>query len=210
MKTTIKILSVFSIIILASCSSSDSSKSKKSDYDYKMDVSSSEVRLTTVKDEGVKVKGFLNFKSGELDFTKSPQLKLTIDMTTWNSGLKLRDDRVQNIFFDVASKVNQTAELIVYKIDQDKHIQKALADKQMYMGSVSAKLKFNGKTINVRPMLKIGFMPNGKLKASTTKPFEVKISELGLDENLKKLMLVCGHKNIEDVVEINVVTTFSK
>lgn len=210
MKNIIKILPVLALVFAVSCSGSKSSSTQKSDDQYQMDVSSSEVRLTTVKNGDIEVKGFLNFKSGHLDFTKSPQLKLEVDMTTWNSGLKLRDDRVQNTFFDVATKANQTATLVIEMVDQAKHIQDAIKAKEMYMGSISGKVKYYGQTLNIRPLFKIQTSADGVVTASTTKPFEIKISDLKMNDNLKKLMVLCAHESIDDIVKINVVATFKK
>lgn len=168
-------------------------------------VDSSIIYVRTINDDTMPVKGSLNLKMGRLNINPNAKslLDLVVDMNSWDSGLILRDDRVMRIFFGTDLDRNRVATFQVKGIDAKKLVDFKKSKKIMGL-KVSGDLVFHGVTLPVEAVLNVTFNNMGRLVVTTQKPIPLKISDLKLNGPLKKLMIVCDHKSVDDVVTLTV------
>jgi hypothetical protein len=164
---------------------------------------SSAIYVKTIKDGKVPVKGSLNLSKGSvfLKNTKGPSVVLDLDLTSWNSGLLKRDTRVTQVFFNIDSKP-----LVQFKVEslpQDK-IQEFIKTKKLANLVLTGSIHWQGKEVKVPVDLNLSLTKYNRILVETNKPIVVKISDLGLDGVLKRLIDVCGHKSVDDAVELTV------
>lgn len=159
--------------------------------------------VTTVKDAGIPVKATINLASGELSLAGQGALDVQVDLSTFNSGLELRDSRVRQLLFNADQEGFKTAHLVVTNLPAGS-VEKLKSEKKILNVPVSADFTLHGKTQKISGTMTVFFNKKGRLQIKTAKPFAIKISEWALSENLEKLKVICGHQSIEDVVNIDV------
>lgn len=165
------------------------------------------VSVRTLKNGFVPVKGTLNFSKGTLDLNDLKNfLELKVNLLSWDSGLSQRDSRVKSVFF-AASESNSEAVFKVTEVSPE-IIDGFRKEKSFQKYSVKGQLTLAGKTTKVRAILNGSFDQKGRLRIKSLNPIELKISELGLSDNLKKLIEICNHRSVENVVELNVDVVF--
>lgn len=176
-----------------------------------VDVDKSKVKAAMVKDKDFAspVTGTILLRDGRisLDDPAGPSAKLSIDLTTFESGIPLRNERIQKVFFEVTAVGWDTAELTM-KLPDDAVAALRGTGRAMHV-KVEGDLKLHGKTSKVNAVVDATTAPDGTLSVKTSAPFEVHISEFGLTDNLKRLSSLCMHDSIEDVVKAEVALEFA-
>ena len=167
------------------------------------DLDKSAIRLAIVKDHDATapVVATMSLRDGVLS-TGDPALsfaRLTFDLSTFDSGVPMRNDRVKQFFFETSA--GDTAELVARPLPEA-----ALAGlrekKPVVHTKVEGDLTLHGRTAKVTLPLDVGVDARGTIWVKTAKPIEVKISDFGLRENSMRLMRICMHESIDDVVKI--------
>lgn len=171
---------------------------------FRVVVDASMVTARVIKNNEVPVMASFNVNSGVLDINEGKDLfNLRVDVSSFNSGLTIRDDNVVKTFFNISETPNKEAVFLVKEIAKEK-VKELKKGKEIKEVSVNGVLKYRQKQTEVSALLKAFFNKYGRLVVETVKPFKVKISDLGLSENLKALLAVCNQKSIDDVVEVGV------
>lgn len=169
---------------------------------FKASVITSQMTVTVTKDEAVPVKATFNLMSGSIDFSgASPAVKVVIDVTSWNSNLLERDDRVRKLLFRSDEAGFGTMTVTLDTADQAV-VTKLRAEGKAAGVTVTGNLAFNGQSRPVAVKLNMGFNDKNRLAVLSAEPAVIKISEWGLSENLKTLMEACGHKAVADEVKV--------
>jgi hypothetical protein len=173
-----------------------------------VDVEKSKLVFAMVKDRDVAnpVKANVMLRDGALSLAAG-SARMTIDLTTFDSQIPVRNERVRNFFFEVSATGWDTAELTIPKLPEA-----ALAllrdHKPVMRAAVEGDLKLHGKTAHVTMTLDAGYGNAGELWVRSTTPVEVKVSDFGLTDNLKRLSSICMHDSIDDIVKIDVELQF--
>lgn len=173
-----------------------------------VDVGKSKLVFSMVKDRDVAnpVQANVLLRDGAISLTAGTA-RMTIDLTTFDSQIPVRNERVRNFFFEVSATGWDTAELTIPKLPEA-----ALASlrdhKPVMRAAVEGDLKLHGKTARVAMTLDAGFGNAGELWVRSTAPVEVKVSDFGLTDNLKRLSSICMHDSIDDIVKIDVSLQF--
>jgi len=180
--------------------------------DAPADIEKSRVTLAMVKDRDIAnpVIGRLLLRDGALSLASSAagSAKLVMDLDTFESTIPIRNERVRNIFFETSGLGWDTAELVVPAIGVD--VVKALGDKRHVEGvALDGTLKVHGRTVKVTMRVDARYGEDGRLFVKTTAPVEVKVSDLGLTDNLHRLSQICMHDSIDDVVKIEAALEFT-
>ncbi len=167
-------------------------------------VQNATINMITVKDGEVEVPAKFGDVSGVLTFADEEAQQglegaLTIGLDSWDSGLGVRDERVQTLFFQVEQ--NKSATFTLERVDglpeggvAVGHEVEATAIGKVYIGGGSA---------DVEAPIKLSRSGDKDYHIDTTAPFVVSIESIGLMEPLKELMRVCGHKSIDDSVKVS-------
>jgi len=173
-----------------------------------VDVEKSKLVFAMVKDRDVAnpVKANVMLRDGAISLSAGTA-RISIDLTTFDSQIPVRNERVRNFFFEVSATGWETAELTLPKLPEA-----ALASLRDHKGvmrtAVEGDLKLHGKTAHVTMTLDAGYGNAGELWVRSTTPVEVKVSDFGLTDNLKRLSSICMHDSIDDVVKIDVAIQF--
>ena len=80
--------------------------------------------------------------------------------------------------------------------------------KPVVRAPVEGDLKLHGKTVRIAMSLDAGYGAGGELWVRSNTPVEVKVSDFGLTDNLKRLSSICMHDSIDDVVKVDVSLVF--
>jgi hypothetical protein len=174
--------------------------------EFTVALNASTLYVTTIKDAGIPVKATINLASGRLSLagvSEQPALDLEIDLSTFNSGMELRDGRVRQIFFNADQADFKTAHLVVAALPTGS-VEKLKAEKKILNVPVSADFTLHGKTQKISGAVTAFFNKKGRLQIKTAEPFVIKISEWTLSENLEKLKAICGHQIIADEVKVDI------
>ena len=167
-------------------------------------ITSANVNMITVKDGDVEVPAKFEQVDGTFTFDDGDAQQglaggLTIALDSWSSGLAVRDERVQTIFFNV--EANPTATFTLDRIDglpEDGlavgHDAEGTAVGKVYLGSANA---------DIEAKVKLSRTGEGDYHIDTLEPFTVSIESLGLTGPLKELMTICEHESIADGVAVS-------
>lgn len=176
---------------------------------FQLVVDASLITVGTVKDGSIPVKGSLNLKQGFLNLNADARslFEAVIAFTSWDSGLVLRDDRVRRIFFGTDEVKNQSGVFLAKQLSPQ-IIEKFKQDQKLPAVTAEGTITFGGVNVPVLAQLSAEFNEKQRLVVKTLEPFTLKISDLKLTENLKKLMVVCAHQSVDDVVAVEVYLEF--
>ncbi|MBF0104079.1 MAG: YceI family protein [Deltaproteobacteria bacterium] len=171
---------------------------------FKLVIDASMIKVRTIKDSSIPVAASFYFNSGALNLNPGRSFfKTEIDITSFYSGLSVRDDNVLKVFFKTDETPNKAAFFSVAGLGKEKTAGLKTAKKLDEL-SVDGVLTYNQKEVMVKAILKISFNKYGRLVVETVKPFAVSISDLGLTKNLNELLVVCNHQSVDDVVQVEV------
>ncbi len=164
-----------------------------------IDASLITVQLTV--DKTIPVKGTLNIKEGKLKFRNVTELFLTLDHTSWDSGLTERDLLTRKIFFGAdPMQMNFAGDPSLWGRLQS---QKALPGLRTW-----STLTWGSKTISFPATMDVGLTPQGYLFAKTKEPISFKISDLGRSELLKQLLEAGRKVEVSDAILVDVYLEF--
>jgi len=173
----------------------------------RVDVEKSKLSLSIIKDRDTKspVTATMGVRDGAIALGAGTA-RLSVDLDTFDSSIPLRNERVRGVFFETSGIGWDTAELTIAKLPDD--VIAAVRDKKKVTGAkLDADLKIHGKTAKVALVVD-AFSMGGTLMVKSAQPVEVKVSDFGLTDNLKRLSSLCMHDSIDDVVKVDVSLEF--
>jgi polyisoprenoid-binding protein YceI len=132
-----------------------------------------------------------------------PAARFLVDLSSFDSRLPIRNERVKQVFFETATPVGESVEIVVPRLPPDA-IEKLKARKLVAATPVEAELTLHGRTSKITLTIDAGYSDRGALWIKTATPVLLNIADLGMTESKKKLMAVCQHERIDDVVKIDV------
>lgn len=174
-----------------------------------LDTSKSKLSLVIIKDRDTKspVTATMLPRDGAVSLA-SASARLSIDIDTFDSAIPLRNERVRGIFFETATLGQETAELTIPKIPAE--VLSALHDKKRAHGQLDATLKMHGRSSALTLPFDAGYTDAGALWVKSAEPIEIKISDFGLSDNLRRLSSICMHDSIDDIVKVDVSLVFAQ
>jgi polyisoprenoid-binding protein YceI len=173
-----------------------------------VDVEKSKLVFAMVKDRDVAnpVKANVMLRDGALSLAAG-SARMTIDLTTFDSQIPVRNERVRNFFFEVTATGWDTAALTIPKLP-DAALAALRDRKSVTRAVVEGDLKLHGKTARVSMTLDAGYGSAGELWVRSAIPVEVKVSDFDLTDNLRRLSSICMHDSIDDIVKVDVALEF--
>jgi len=167
------------------------------------DVKASKIVLTTIKDRDTTSPVMITIPlfDGAATLSGTGSARLVFDLDTIETGIPLRNERVRLVFFETTSVGWDTIEIAVPQIPAP--VLAAIKDKRKAtVVKLDAKVKLHGKESAV-PLVVDVTREGERVIVKSAAPIEVKISELGLTDNLRRLSALCMHDSIDDVVKID-------
>jgi polyisoprenoid-binding protein YceI len=208
-------LALASILPLAACEDAKKAISGEKEPEAKpvtadpkpltLEIEHATISVITVKNGDAEVPGKFEGVTGSLTFpdgSKPNELtgSLTIDASSWDSALELRDERVKNTFFEV----EKHAEMGFRLVGIDGLPEDGIEIGGEAEGDASGKLTFAGTTVDVAARVKVSRAGDKDFYVDTVEPFVVSIESLGLTGPLKALIEECAHDSVDDSVKVSV------
>lgn len=173
------------------------------------DLAKSKVTMKMIKDRDTTSPVVANvaLRDGAVTLEGSPSARLTIDLDTFDSMIPLRNERVRLVFFESSGVGWDVIELAVPKIPES-----VLADlkakKSVSGAKLDGRVKLHGKEATV-PLVVDATWAGERLVVKSTAAIAVKISDFGLNDNLRRLSALCMHDSIDDVVNVEATVEFA-
>lgn len=162
----------------------------------------SALNFISIKNEHIAESHTFDRYSGSL--SKDGQLNITIDLTSVNTIIPIRNERMQKMLFDVANFSQATLNASVSKDLL------TLAPGETTTSSITAVISIKGKAVPVTFEVAIVGLKDGGLRASTIKPTVLSTSSFGLDEGVAALQAVAMLNSISKTVPLTFDVVFEK
>lgn len=165
---------------------------------WRVDPIRSSLTFTTVKSSAAGVGGVienLRFNRYEGGLDEMGHIKLNIDLSSVDSGIPLRDERMQSLLWDVKAypSVTFSAQLgpeLRHKVG-----------KEAQAITLDGKLEMAGQSKSIAAELQVVPM-NGRLFVSTRKPILVRAEDFGLERGVEALRAIMGLNYIATTVPV--------
>ncbi|MED5370619.1 MAG: YceI family protein [Myxococcota bacterium] len=154
-----------------------------------------QLQLVQIKNGSAEVGATVDAPTGQIAFSGKPS-ELSIPVSTWNSGMELRDQRLHDTFFHAGEHPNATWTVTFPEMP-------ALEQ------GASTTLPLSGEVAFYTGKAPVSFEATLTRTGETTytlaskAPFEVSIAAAGLGENLQALITECAHESIGDAVKVS-------
>lgn len=162
----------------------------------------SALNFISIKNEHIAESHTFDRYSGSL--SKDGQLNITIDLTSVNTIIPIRNERMQKMLFDVANFSQATLNASVSKDLL------TLAPGETTTSSITAVVTIKGKAVPVTFEVAIVGLKDGGLRASTIKPAVLSTSSFGLDEGVAALQAVAMLNSISKTVPLTFDVVFEQ
>jgi polyisoprenoid-binding protein YceI len=170
--------------------------------DFTLDTSSSSVNFLSTKNVNVTESHTFDRFSGSI--SDDGALLLEVDLTSVNTLIPIRNERMQSMLFQVSDFATATFEAGV-----DESLL-ALAPGESIETSVQGNLSISGTSKPVTFDVRITGLQDGRLSATTVKPTVLSASEFGLEGGIEALREVAMLQNISNTVPFSFSVVFNK
>ena len=170
--------------------------------DWKLDNDHSRLSYVTIK-KGTA--GEVNhFKRLEGEVSSQGKVGITIDLTSVDTAVEIRDERMQSMLFETGMYPKATLSAQLDGINL-----KAMKAGDMKVETVKAELDLHGikKTIDFE--VAISKFANDKLLVVSNRPVVIAAADFGLDGGVEKLRAVAELPSISQAVPVSFILSFS-
>ena len=193
---------VFAVALMA-CTTQPSSSAAALPSSYTLNGEASELRFVTTKNTNLAE--VQQFKRLAGDIAPSGAVKLVIDLASIETRVPLRNERMQNMLFDIARFPVAQFEGVV-----DMNQVKALDAGASIDVDVAGKLTIRGQTQDANAALRVVKLKGDKLLVTTRSPILVFASSFDLASGVEKLREIMGLPNIVGTVPVSFALVFQK
>ncbi|TDR76392.1 YceI family protein [Photobacterium lutimaris] len=163
---------------------------------WKLDSTHSSVGFSSVKNDSVMEQhGFRNLSGSISD---KGEVSLAIDLTSVDTKIQIRDERMKKELFDTEQYPLTTIEAKV-----DSAAISGLSAGQTVVQDVEFKIDLHGKSEALNATVQVTGLDDGGLLVSTINPVEVQAGAFGLDEGIGKLKDIAKLNSILLTVPVN-------
>ena len=157
---------------------------------------SSRIGFVSIKNNSVGENNAFERVTGSI--SQSGQVSVSVDLSSVETGVGIRNERLQKMLFEVASFPTAT-------------IDAALTDKQIaaleaggaQTESVGVSISLHGKTVNKAANLSVS-ASGGEIRVMTTQPIVITAQEFGLEAGVAALQQIAGLNSISRSIPVTV------
>lgn len=203
MTIAIRILAPIALVALAACSQPVAEVPSLAEGSWTVDGDASQLSYVSVKSgEVLETNEFTGLSGG---VTPDGAAVVEIDLATVSTGVDIRDERMREVFFNVAQnpKATVTAQL-------DPAAFESLAVGESIVQPVEAKLALTGVEKDVDAELKVTRIAPDRVIAATTDPVIVYADAFGLASGIDQLRELAGLDAITPAVPVTFSITFER
>ena len=128
----------------------------------------------------------------------SGQVVVSVDLSSVETGVDIRNERLENMLFEVASFPTATIDAVL----TDGQIA-ALMDGDAQTESVGVSISLHGKTVNKTVNLSVS-VSGGDVRVTTTQPIVITAQEFGLEAGVAALQQIAGLNAISRSIPVTV------
>lgn len=170
---------------------------------WRLDNDASELRFVTTKNtNAAEVQRFTKL-TGEL--SESGAARLTIDLASAETGVPIRNERLQTMLFEIAQF---PAAQFDAQIDAKQLA--ALEPGASFDVELAGKLTLHGKTQDTKALLRVVRLRDQRIVVSTRAPILVSAAPFDLSAGIEKLREIMALPNIIGTVPVTFALTFQK
>jgi len=194
--TLIKVLSLSALLALSACSSE---KGKEHVGQWSLDATQSELHFSSTKNGDITEKH--QFRNFDAAVGAEGNFSLSIDLTSVDTGIEIRDERMQKHLFmtDKTPKATITGKIT------SKDLPAKSKTKTM-----NAKLDLAGNTTDIEAEVTLTRINAETIKVETAKAIVLSAETLGLKAGVDKLQDIAGLNSISDEVPVTFSFTMKK
>lgn len=163
----------------------------------------SSVHFISVKKEHIAEVHHFTSLSGQIN---QGTLTLNIDLSSVETNIGIRNERMQKMLFDVANFSNATLTADLSGLMQNFKAEKA----GVWNVTQPATLSLHGKTKTLDVSLLITYDGTGSLTASVTKPIILQAADFALEDGVMALQKIAGLPGITKAVPVNANLVFTQ
>ncbi len=191
------------LITLAACAQAPSEPTALAEGNWSVDPAASSLSYVSVKSGEVAEANSFTGLSGSVaaDGTAS----VDIDLSTVNTGVDIRNERMRDIFFDVANHPTAT---VTAKIDPAAFA--TLAVGETIVQPLDAKLTVKGVEAPITTQVSVTRIADNRVLATSTQPVIVYADALKLTEGLAQLQELAGLPSITPAVPVTFSIAFQR
>jgi len=169
--------------------------------DYQLEKVSSSVNFLSTKNVNVTESHTFDNFTGSI--TEDGALSLVVDLTSVNTLIPIRNERMQTMLFNVASFANAkfTAQL------DDSLL--SLLPGERKLATVEGELSLSGASSKLSFDIVVTGLTNGQLSAATVKPTVINAADFGLTGGVEALREVAKLQNISQTVPFTFYVVFN-
>lgn len=174
--------------------------------------SESNINFTSIKNQDIGVTGFFEEVSGSVTVPDNGNVnettgKITLSLTSLNTGLSVRDNRVIEHFFEVDTGTetadNDEAVFSISGLDSEKVKNISTLNKSRNLTAIGT-MNIHGESVKQAMNLSVTRTAEDEVRVTTRKPYVFNIKKFNMVEPLQKLMEVCGHGDISLAVPLDI------
>ncbi|MFB6344307.1 MAG: YceI family protein [bacterium] len=179
---------------------------------FKVVPEESNINFTSIKNQDIGVSGFFDSVSGKITVPDNGNItkangKISLGLTSLNTGLSVRDKRVLKHFFetepDNPDAKNSSAVFSVKSLEtEDINKLKELHDSVKV--TAVGEMNLHGQTVKQAMELTVTRTGKNQVRATTRKPYVFNVKKFNMVKPLEKLMEVCGHGDLSMAVPITI------
>jgi polyisoprenoid-binding protein YceI len=158
---------------------------------------SSRIGFVSIKNNSIGENNAFERVSGSI--SASGEVSLSVDLSSVETGIGIRNERLQKMLFEVASFPTAT-------------INAALSDSQIAAlkaggaetESVAVSISLHGKTVSKTANLSVSASDGGDVRVTTTQPIVITAQEFGLEAGVAALQQIAGLNAISRSIPVTV------
>ncbi|QIR16153.1 YceI family protein [Shewanella aestuarii] len=171
--------------------------------DWQVNNDQSIISFISVKKENIAEIHRFNNVDGKL--TESGTFSLIIDLSSVNSGIEIRDERMQSLLFEVAQFPKLTLKAAV-----NPKLLESLVIGEMLTTQVDGEIELHGQKVTKTFDVVVAQLSADKMLVTSLKPVIVQAQEFGLVAGVEKLRDIAGLSSISLAVPVSFVVTLTK
>lgn len=179
-----------------------SSVAASASADWKLDADQTSLHFLSTKNAQVtEVHQFTSLTGSVND---SGELTVNIDLSSVDTGIDIRNTRMQEMLFNVSEFASATFESTIPKA--------MLSGKagDVQLGPVEGMLSLHGMAAPVTFHIAVSHIDDNTISVSTTQPSLLSVSDFGLENGVESLREIAGLKSITTTIPVTFTATFKK
>lgn len=164
---------------------------------YQLNAEQSSVHFSSVKNTNLLEQHSFAKLDGRID--KKGKAELVIDLSSVQTQIDIRDERMRDVFFNVAKFPQATA-----RINLDKMLMKQLKPGFNAVKTLAVNLELHGKQKEYQQALRITVLADGAIQVTSVSPLYLDVADFALSDGLEQLRELAKLNMILPVVPVTI------